>query len=120
MDTIQLDLNSGSFTYLVPGGRPVRCAKTGLLAVISSNDRSIEVRDFAGAIRRRFRYRFRRSIFRNIVQWIDDRRLLYTSAVGFYRDTLGIADVETDAMREYALSSRGEISGACCQSDPAA
>ena len=116
LDTIQLDLNSGSFAYLAPGGRAVRSGQTGLLATISSDQRSIEVRDLAGAVRCCFRC----PLLRDIAQWIDRDRLLYTSAVAPYRDTLGIADVETGKLHKYVLPSHGEISGASFQIRPAA
>lgn len=115
-DSIALDLTSGSFIHLAPGGRPVRCDQAGLLAVISSGQRSIEVRDFAGTIR----YQFRDFLFRDIVQWIDPRRLLITCAVGPYRDSFAIADLETGMVHKYTVPSRGEISGAYYHVDPAA
>jgi hypothetical protein len=96
-----------TFRRICAGGRPL-ISRTGRLAYISSDHRTMSVVNHIDRTATNFH-----GFFRDLLEWIDETRVLCSGSVAAYVDELEVADVRSGETHTRVLPSRGEISGAC-------
>jgi len=105
---IMFDMQKGTFTPWLQGGRPMISPNGQRIAYISgSGQEKLVVANIDGKTLEGFQ-----NFFKDINQWIDEKRVLFTSG-HFYDDYLGIVDLKEKTVSKIKVPTKGEIHGAC-------
>jgi len=105
-ETVSIDLESGSISPLLKGGRPISSVSLPpKIAVVSGDLDGLTIYEGKRSVRLK-------GEFRELIQWVDESTILAIVSIGS-RNRLAIVNTQNGITRSFDTSEFGEINGVC-------